>query len=62
MHSWLIIYYDITVYFSFILLKIIKYMKLEKSDNTNKKFVGTFYDEHNKKVKTTHFGQKGSED
>jgi len=37
-------------------------MKLEKSDNTNKKFVGTFYDEHNKKVKTTHFGQKGSED
>jgi hypothetical protein len=41
---------------------MIKYMSLDKSDLINKKLVAIFYDENNKKIKTTHFGQKGSGD
>jgi hypothetical protein len=37
-------------------------MKLEKSNNLNKKFVATFYDELKKRVKTTHFGSSGYSD
>ena len=40
----------------------IKYIKLEKSNNLNKKFVAFFYDEDKKKVKTTHFGSAGASD
>jgi hypothetical protein len=41
---------------------MIKYIKLEKSNNLKKKFVAVFYDEDKKKVKTTHFGSAGMSD
>ena len=41
---------------------MIRYIKLDKSDNIKKKFVATFYDEDKKKIKTTHFGSAGMSD
>ena len=41
---------------------MIRYIKLDKSDNIKKKFVATFYDEDKNKVKTTHFGSAGMSD
>ena len=41
---------------------MIKYIKLDKSNNLNKKFVAVFYDENKKKIKTTHFGSAGMSD
>jgi len=41
---------------------MIKYIKLDKSNNLKKKFVATFYDLNMKKLKTTHFGSAGSSD
>ena len=41
---------------------MIKYIKLDKSDNLKKKFVAVFYDENKNKVKTTHFGSAGMSD
>ena len=40
----------------------IKYIKLDKSNNVNKKFVAVFYNEDKKKIKTTHFGSIGMSD
>jgi len=41
---------------------MIKYIKLDKSNNLKKKFVAFFYDENKNKVKTTHFGSAGMSD
>ena len=41
---------------------MIRYIKLEKSSNLNKKWVAVFYDDLKKKVKTTHFGSAGMSD
>jgi len=41
---------------------MIRYIKLDKSDQDKKKFVATFYDEDKKKIKTTHFGSAGMSD
>ena len=41
---------------------MIRYIKLDKSDQDKKKFVATFYDQDKKKVKTTHFGSAGMSD
>jgi len=41
---------------------MIRYIKLDKSDQDKKKFVATFFDKDKKKVKTTHFGSAGMSD
>ena len=35
---------------------------IKKSTNQNKKYMAIFYDKHNKKIKTTHFGAAGMSD
>lgn len=37
-------------------------VQIKKSSNPNKKYMAIFYDDNDKKVKTTHFGAKGMSD
>ena len=41
---------------------MIRYIKLDKSDQDKKKFVANFFDKDKKKIKTTHFGSSGMSD
>jgi len=40
----------------------IKSVKIVRSKQEGKKYTAKFYDEDKKKVKTTHFGQRGADD
>jgi type III secretory pathway component EscR len=40
----------------------IEYVKFQTSRRKDKKLMALFYDENKKKMKTTHFGQKGYSD
>lgn len=37
-------------------------VEIKPSTNKNKKFMAIFFDDNNKKIKTTHFGSKGMSD